>query len=404
MKDIIEKYRKASFLQKSGKFKKSREIFHELLKCKINDYMKANILYHLAQMENTINEKIKTLNRVITLNSDHRMAEILLKLLVKEEVINRLKNDKTGVIKQFFERNPLNVQIQTVSSCNAKCKMCPYHSSWQKSHPGKMSDETFDHIIDLLRDIPIGKICLYLENEPFLDNKLIERIIKVKRNLSYKLIEISTNLSLLTNEKIMEVFKVLRDTPHDFWISWHGIIPEKYKEIMGFDFYKNKEILINYFKITKGKLKTSINSIVGSKLTNKKIITEEDVRNFFFGIIREAGLEPEKINIRIKTFHYHDRAGNIKEEVTNKDVKKLIGKLKPYCSRIKKWLHFMYDGDIILCCMDYRKETVMGNVNQFKSLELLLNSNEFKTMQLKAMGKIKTPDNFICKRCTSPGG
>ncbi len=403
MDEFIKKYGKASLLQKNGLFEKSKDMFSELLKKSDNKIISSNIYYHLAQMEPDSDVKKDMLRMSIELNPEQRMANNLLSLLT-ENNINRLRKDKTGVIRQFFERFPLNIQIQTVSTCNAKCKMCPYHGSWQKHHPGTMDSKTFLHIVNLLENIPLGKLCLYLENEPFLDKDLFEKIKIVKNRLKYKFIELSTNLSMLNEEKIQNLFELMKNTPHEIWISWHGIDEKSYKEIMGFDFYKNRENLINYFKITKGELKTSINTIVGSKLNDKRITAEKRAKDFFYNIIRESAVDININNINIKTFYYHDRAGNIEEKITNDKALKMIGKLKPTCPRIKEWLHFVYDGDIILCCMDYQKETVMGNVNDFGSLEELLNSERFTKYQKMALGSIDSPDDFICKRCTSPGG
>jgi MoaA/NifB/PqqE/SkfB family radical SAM enzyme len=403
MNEFIKIYRKASLLKKSGLFERSKSMFSGLLKKTKDNLTMSNIYYHLAQMESDVDVKKTMLRTALELNPEHRMANNLLSLLT-EKNINRLKKDKIGVIRQFFEKFPLNIQIQTISKCNAKCKMCPYHSSWQKSHSGVMDEKTFLHIVNLLENIPLGKLCLYLENEPFLDKGLINKIKIVKRKLYYRLIEVSTNLSMFNKKIIEELYAELKDTPHEFWISWHGLDEETYKNIMGFDFKKNLEKLKLYFTITKGEIKTVINSIVGSRLNETKIESEEKAKEFFYNIVREVGLNPEKINLSIKTFYYHDRAGNLEEEITNDKVSRMIGKLKPNCPRIKEWLHFMYDGDIVLCCMDYQKETVMGNVNNFNSLEELLTSEQFTKYQKMALGEMDSPDDFICKRCTSPGG
>ncbi len=404
MNDFLNNYRKASLLQKKGNFESAKKIFEDLLKKTSKDNIKANIYYHLSQIEASTRKKVDLLEKALALNPSHRMAHILLNLLQEDYVQKRLENDSSYVIKQFFEKYPLNIQIQTISGCNAKCKMCPYHSSWQKFNPGKMSDKTFLHIIELLNSIPLGKVCLYLENEPFLDKKIIEKIRIVKENLHYKLIELSTNLSMFNERLIKELYNVLKDTPHELWISWHGIDENTYRNIMGFDFKKNIEKLKLYFSITKGELNTSINSIIGSKLNESRIESEDKVKVFFNDIIKSVGIDPKKIKLKIKTFYYHDRAGNINEKITNNKISEMIGKLKPYCARIREWLHFMYDGDVILCCMDYKKETVMGNVNEFSSLEDLLISKRFVRIQKMALGEIESNENFICKRCTSPGG
>lgn len=402
-KKELLKYRRASNLQKLGFFSEAKEIFEDLLLKNISANERANVLFHLALMEETFKKKRTKFEELIHYNPNHKLARVYINLLIEENE-KRVQRDKKGVIRQFFERYPLNIQIQTISSCNAKCKMCPYHNSWQKYHPGIMSDETFNYIVYILKDIPLGKVCLYLENEPFLDKKIIEKIEYVKENLNYKLIEISTNLSMFNDKLVHKLYDSLRNTQHEVWISWHGIDGKTYKNIMGFDFNRNLKLLKKYFEITKGEIKTSINTIVGSKLNETKIEAEERAITFFKNVVSDVGLSPDEIDLKIKTFYYHNRAGNIDEEITYGNVKQMIGKLKPNCCRIREWLHFLYDGDIILCCMDYKKKTVMGNVNNFNSLEKLLTYENFMRIQKMALGEIESPDDFICKRCTSPGG
>jgi hypothetical protein len=54
--------------------------------------------------------------------------------------------------------------------------------------------------------------------------------------------------------------------------------------------------------------------------------------------------------------------------------------------------------------MDYNRETVFPNGISTKPIEELYSSDYFTTMLKKATGLIGSEDNFICKRCISPGG
>jgi hypothetical protein len=63
----------------------------------------------------------------------------------------------------------------------------------------------------------------------------------------------------------------------------------------------------------------------------------------------------------------------------------------------------MYNGDIRLCCMDYHHEVVLPNINQMSLLDYY-HSREYHDIVSKVSGRTESPDNFICKRCISPGG
>jgi hypothetical protein len=402
--EIVAIYSKGSELQRKGDFDSARVQFQEILTFDDIDKEQfwAGSYFHLAQMAADFNQKREYLERCLLLNENYRAARVLLDCLTPGNE-RRLKD--RGPLKQFFEKHLLNLQVQTVSACNGLCVMCPYHGSWHKKHPGTMNDRTFGHIIEMMRGIPLGKICIYLENEPFLDRWLFQRVGQIKEKLHFRSLEISTNVSLFNEKNLQLLVESLNGVDHEVWLSWHGITPETYKELMGFDFETNLEKLKNYFKITKGKLYTVINSIIGSKLVkDRQYAGEEETVSFFKTILKECGIN-DLSRTRFKPFHYHDRAGSIRiDGEMDKELQELEGKLKPGCWRIKEWLHILYDGDIILCCMDYHKETVMGNVNDFKSLEELLTSSRFLETQNKALGITNAEENFICRRCLSPGG
>lgn len=398
-----ENHTAGSRLQQKGDYRGARRYFKKNIDIP-DSRLHAAALYHLAQMEQDWNKKREFLEKCLRYEPDHRMARVQLSCLT-QDMIKRLDADTDGIIRPFFERYPLNIQVQTVSACNARCVTCPYHGSWHKKNPGQMSEETFDRVIRLLRGIPLGKVCLYLENEPFLDRRLFQRIEKIKSEFRFRNLEISTNVSLFNETNLHQLVETLNGVDHEVWLSWHGITPESYKQLMGFDFAANLEKLKNYFKITEGKLNTVVNSIIGSKLVKDlRYSGEEETVSFFKAIINECGVN-DFSKIKFKPFYFHDRAGSIKidGEVDN-GLRKLVGKLKPGCWRIKEWLHILYDGDIILCCMDYHKETVMGNINDFESLEELLTSSRFLEIMRKSLGLIESEEGFICRRCLSPGG
>jgi MoaA/NifB/PqqE/SkfB family radical SAM enzyme len=400
---FLQNHRDGSRCQQKGDYRGARRYFKKNLDIP-DPRLHAAALYHLAQMEADWTKKRDYLDKCLLYEPGHRMARVLLACLTPDAK-QRLDADADGVIRPFFEQYPLNIQVQTISSCNGKCSMCPYHKSWHKKNPGHMSEKTFDHVIRLLHGIPLGKVCLYLENEPFLDHRLFQRIEKIKSELRFRNIEISTNVSLFNDKNLQLLVESLNDVDHEVWLSWHGITPERYKQLMGFDFMTNLEKLKNYFKITRGRLHTVINSIIGNKLLEDPSRSgKEETVSFFNTLLKESGIT-DLSKIRFKPFYYHDRAGSIRIDGTpDKNLRKLLGKLKPDCWRIKEWLHILYDGDIILCCMDYHKETAMGNVNDFKSLEELLKSEPFLEIQNQALGTATSEKNFICRRCLSPRG
>ena len=65
---------------------------------------------------------------------------------------------------------------------------------------------------------------------------------------------------------------------------------------------------------------------------------------------------------------------------------------------IFQWIHIMYDGTIRICCMDYRGEVKLPNLNDISLIDYF-RSHDYKHLVDMVTGNINLPDDFICKRC-----
>lgn len=333
-----------------------------------------------------------------------------------EKLFNYLKNrlvlrkkarnikDKIRRGESILNKSSVNVQIQTVSQCNGKCMFCPYVGSWQDLNQGKMDDITYVKIIDELRGYKIEKFCPYFENEPLFDKELFSKIKYAYEVLSPQIVELATNLSVFTPFIEKEMVKLFQKIPHEIRISFHGINENSYLEIMGLNFEKS---LSNIHRLIKVSQDTNLNiqirgggaPRVAGKLKNW--FSEEEYLLFW-----EEQLKPYKNKPKITFFTYHDRAvpkqlkekGMIFSDIIRKDLKGF------YCARFDKWLHFLYTGEPVLCCMDYNRETVYSKSIREVSLKEMINSNSFTELIKKGTGIIESEDDFICKRCISPEG
>lgn len=293
----------------------------------------------------------------------------------------------------------IDVQIQTISNCNAKCVFCPYPYSWFKENPGKMTDELFEKIISNLEKIHVDRIFLYLMNEPLLDKKIFDRIEIVKKRLKYRWIGISTNASLLTEENTDKLIKAFKDTPHDLWVSFHGTNKENFEYNTGLNFEK---CLFNVLGlIAQGNdLKIRIHGVGNTFEGNvSKNFSNDEYQGFWKEMITELEERHQRAfnNYKIHCFEYCNRGGNVKG--MNNHIKPLKDLA---CVRMYNWIHIIYTGEVILCCNDYNKEIVIGNVNN-QSIEEILNCTDLKKYRQVLKGNVLPNDNFLCKRCDFEG-
>ncbi len=97
-----------------------------------------------------------------------------------------------------------DIEIETVNRCNGTCSFCPINAKDETREYKKMSEDLFDSIIDQLSMIDYrGKIALFSNNEPLLDDRICRFARKVADKLpdAYKVI--FTN-GILLNQSIFD--------------------------------------------------------------------------------------------------------------------------------------------------------------------------------------------------------
>ena len=306
-------------------------------------------------------------------------------------------------LKPLRTQKGFKVQIQTTSSCNGKCAVCPYVESWHYHNPGIMSDEVFGRIISQLKKNSISKICLYLQNEPLLDPQFLQRLDKISSEVQYGHIEISTNASQLTPEYSENLAHVLQNIRHEIWISFHGCDERTYSGMMGLNFQKTLQN-INYLLQLSQSIPLRIGIRGAGKGISSSLKTPHDFAEHEFRVFWHTQFQAHNLKILPGLFYhpYNNRSGGIlRNELKHCSI--VRPDLKGFtCSRINNWLHFLYTGELAICCMDYHREEIFGDIRK-QPIDDILQSQAYINLKKKVEGNIYSAPTFICKRCTQPG-
>lgn len=267
-----------------------------------------------------------------------------------------------------------------------------------------MSHAVFERILDQLAPLKLQKVCPYLENEPLLDPHIFERIQTIKNELRFDSIEISTNIMALGENKAERLAALLSDIDHEIWISFHGVDKRTHEGCMGLDYDSCLANIICLLNISDEK---KLNIIIrGGGMPMEDVpkhdftFTQREFKDFWNRVFQENGIRRKP---KLNYFRYHDRAGTIRRNEI-KSLKIVRWDLRGFqCSRLTNWLHFLYTGEVTICCMDYHREEVFGDVTRI-SLRDILEGPTFNNLLDRAEGRAPSGDDFICKRCISPGG
>ena len=241
---------------------------------------------------------------------------------------------------------PQRVQIQTQSGCNGRCVFCPNEETLKAGiSQGKMPETLFQKIIDDLAQTNPNRVSLYLMNEPMADKRLPEFIQYTAERIPETSTLVTTNGTYLNEERaeamINAGLKRLK-------VSLQSLDPERNREIMG---YSSE-------KVIEGVLATKR---VMDRMRSKKfdlrvsmVVTKQNR-----GEISEARKFWRRHGVRLVTSALENRGGNIAnaEEMNDGEMK-----LRDNCIRPSREMCILYNGDVALCCVDWHRRVILGNV------------------------------------------
>ncbi len=277
---------------------------------------------------------------------------------------------------------PAVIEIQTTSACNAGCIICPHRVVHDSIPKGIMSMEIFKDIIDQIENPWLVRIIPYFNNEPFLDPLIFDRLEYINDRCPSAEIEISTNASCL-DAAIQE--KLTSYSIKELRLSIFGFTEESYVRMMpGLDWATTLQNVRSL--VTNKKLRASIGQ-VSLVMIDYPGISQVDItlaRDFC------------KMNfIKFEFWGFLDRSGNVSDysnEVKNNVVRGCEQR------RLIERMHINVCGDVVLCCMDWRQEHILGKVTE-QRLKEIWNSDLYVEYR-RAMYQ-GGPDRYmsLCRKC-----
>lgn len=281
---------------------------------------------------------------------------------------------------------PYSIDIQTRSGCNARCTFCGVGRENNKI-VGAMSDELFKKIIDEVITFPnLRQINPYLLNDPLVDNQIAHRIeyIALKRqNRKKPLVRIITNGALL-NEQLS--FELLHSGLDEINISFHSIQKEIYENLMR---PLNYEKVMNNI-LTLVRLRDSLKRF-GMKTPKIEIWTvltrpvEENLKN------EKAYWKKVGLPLRARKL---DNRANKEVEAQNLSDRPLD--LVQICP-IPFWRAWvMWNGDMIMCCVDQERTNLLGNCSH-RSIREIWNDEAYQ--RLRRAWRTKKLGGLLCNQC-----
>jgi hypothetical protein len=118
-------------------------------------------------------------------------------------------NKNLGLVKEYVSSYRLGnmplfnqLEIETLNQCNGSCAFCPVNRHQKQRPLARMSDDLFFSLIAQLKELDYrGNLQLFSNNEPFMDDRIIDFIKHAKSSLPAGFLHMMSNGTLLTLDK-----------------------------------------------------------------------------------------------------------------------------------------------------------------------------------------------------------
>jgi MoaA/NifB/PqqE/SkfB family radical SAM enzyme len=259
---------------------------------------------------------------------------------------------KYHTLSRFTPSFPQIIQVQTQYGCNARCVFCPMGREQNQIH-GRMDEDTFGRIVDEAVDNGVKVLSPYLQNDPLVDRRIHERVAYIRQRRGRKPLpktKLITNGALLTEER---AYDLVNSGLEYIVFSVHGVVAGVYEDLMQGPKFETTVRNIEQFVRVKQELGSRSPSIEVWAVRTKEVDAQlAEVRGFW----RERG-------IRFKARELDNRAHPEITENTDLGLDDDEWKYATHCT-IPFWRAWiLWNGDVVLCCVDWERKHVFGNIH-----------------------------------------
>jgi radical SAM protein with 4Fe4S-binding SPASM domain len=291
---------------------------------------------------------------------------------------------------------PLIVHIQTQPFCNGRCVICPYSTVSKMLEPGIMEWDLFVKIANELASEPLlSKVTFQMQNEPLLDNRIFDCVKYLKSRNVDKMCSLVTNGELLDKFSLTDIVQSNLDS---LIISINAHTKEMYQSI---------NIGLDYDKVMQNIYRLLSNSSTKQKLMLSFVLIERNKHEVYQAVRywNKKGIKTRVLKL-VSTARFLDNYETYRPVTDYYEShfplrfwRHLMSRLRYTigCSFPFFQMHILHNGDVVLCCQDWYRGTVVGNTRT-NSLREIWNSEKMAEIR-RLMLRKRYERIDSCKEC-----
>jgi radical SAM protein with 4Fe4S-binding SPASM domain len=310
---------------------------------------------------------------------------------MKAEIKPRIELENRTKLEEVIPLStPFVLFLDPSNVCNFRCKFCPTGDTRLmkkiKRPTGLMDFDLYKKILDDLGEFekPIKALRLYKDGEPLLNPKFADMIRYAKKRGCALQIDTTTNASLLSPQKNMELVSAGLDRIN---ISINGLSDQSYREFTRhkIQFDKLVDNIRHFYEHRK-------NCLVCIKIVGDNLSREEQERFYdIFGDIADR-VFIEHIAPCWPEFKMEEAVPNLSVGIYGQEIREV-----EVCPYIFYSLSINSDGKVSLCFLDWARKLIVGDVKT-ESLKDIWNGNALLNYRKMHLLK-KRKAHPICGAC-----
>jgi radical SAM protein with 4Fe4S-binding SPASM domain len=262
---------------------------------------------------------------------------------------------------------PQWIQLQTINACNAACVMCPY-TAYKGAFPrGRMDDELFDRVVDEIAGRPeVETFIPMLQNEPFLDRRILDRVAEVKRRTAGRVVvELVTNGAFLTEETVGRI----RESGLDVLdVSLDAVSREVYRKV---------RVGLDYDRVMAG-VERLLSADLGRTAVFLRLVRVKDN----WREARAFARHWRRRGVPVFVYTAHNRAGAVADfdeasRLPDAEIgwldrlgRRAFRQYMGHCPIPFAMANVLHDGDVLMCVHDWARKEIVGNVREATLAEI----------------------------------